>query len=213
MGFYGDIIFWESRCNIEINVWAHFYKILSVFEVPYRPRVKGMPGKRLKLPKVGKTCLKICFFIWFTHWWNRFCESDWLGVSKDTKKYLNFIKMSSDFDFTVTSWFLGNICIKPHFNTQCPHPDFGRSVKPIQRRRKDYAHDITTLIYRIFRPSHGPEQRLKDKMQEMINLLSRGLTQLNLWPPHWLIELVKNLGMYPRGRPVRSRLHLYFQIP
>ena len=27
------------------NVWAHFYKILLVFEVPYWPRVKGMPGK------------------------------------------------------------------------------------------------------------------------------------------------------------------------
>ena len=27
MGFYVDIS-WESRCNIEIKVWAHFYKIL-----------------------------------------------------------------------------------------------------------------------------------------------------------------------------------------
>ena len=44
MGVYVDIS-WESRCNIEINVWAHFYKILLVFEVPYRPQVKGMPGK------------------------------------------------------------------------------------------------------------------------------------------------------------------------
>ena len=26
MGFYADIS-WESRWNIEINVWAHFYKI------------------------------------------------------------------------------------------------------------------------------------------------------------------------------------------
>ena len=41
MGFYADIS-WESRCNIEINVWAHFYKILLVFEVPYQPQVKGM---------------------------------------------------------------------------------------------------------------------------------------------------------------------------
>ena len=39
MGFYADIS-WESRCNIEINVWAHFYKILLVFEVSYQPRVK-----------------------------------------------------------------------------------------------------------------------------------------------------------------------------
>ena len=44
MGFYADMS-WESRCNIEINVWAHFYKILFVFEVPYWPQVKGMPGK------------------------------------------------------------------------------------------------------------------------------------------------------------------------
>ena len=34
MVFYGDIS-WESGCNIEINVWTHFYKILLVFEVPY----------------------------------------------------------------------------------------------------------------------------------------------------------------------------------
>ena len=43
MVLYADIS-WESRCNIEINVWAHFYKILLVFEVPYRPGVKWMPG-------------------------------------------------------------------------------------------------------------------------------------------------------------------------
>ena len=41
MGFYNDIS-WESWYNIEIKVWAHFYKILLVFEVPYRARVKGM---------------------------------------------------------------------------------------------------------------------------------------------------------------------------
>ena len=44
MGFYADIS-WESTWNIEINVWGHFYNILLVFEVPCRPRVKGMPGK------------------------------------------------------------------------------------------------------------------------------------------------------------------------
>jgi hypothetical protein len=42
--FYAEIS-WESRWNIEINVWPHFYKILLVFEVPYWPRAKGMPGK------------------------------------------------------------------------------------------------------------------------------------------------------------------------
>ena len=30
MGFYANIS-WESRCNIEINVWGHFYNILLVF--------------------------------------------------------------------------------------------------------------------------------------------------------------------------------------
>ena len=44
MGFYTDIS-WESKCKIEINISADFYKILLVFEVPYQPRLKGMPGK------------------------------------------------------------------------------------------------------------------------------------------------------------------------
>ena len=44
MGFYTDIS-WESRCYIEINIWAQFYKILLLFEVPYWPGVKAMPGK------------------------------------------------------------------------------------------------------------------------------------------------------------------------
>ena len=43
MGFYADIS-WESRCSSEINVWDHLCQILVVFEVPARPRVKGMSG-------------------------------------------------------------------------------------------------------------------------------------------------------------------------
>ena len=39
------------------------------------------------------------------------------------------MKMSSDIYFNVASWFLGNVRVKPHFNTQCP---------------------------RIFKPSYGP---------------------------------------------------------
>ena len=35
MGFYADIS-WVSKCNIEINVWSHFYNILSVFYLPHR---------------------------------------------------------------------------------------------------------------------------------------------------------------------------------
>ena len=34
--------------------------------------------------------------------------------------------MSSDFNFTVKSWFLGNVRVKPYFNTQCLPPRFRR---------------------------------------------------------------------------------------
>ena len=44
MGFYSDIS-WESRYNIEMNVWAHFYKIFLVFEVAHWTQVKIMPEK------------------------------------------------------------------------------------------------------------------------------------------------------------------------
>ena len=47
---------------------------------------------------------------------------NFLGLARILKKCWNFIKMSWDFNFTVTSWFLGNFCIKPYFNTQCPPP-------------------------------------------------------------------------------------------
>ena len=72
---YYKMPFWPL-C-IEINVWAHSYKILLVFEVPYGPRVKGMP-KKLKLPKVGKGCLKLFMvhtliesFVWNRLTWGR----------------------------------------------------------------------------------------------------------------------------------------------
>ena len=78
---------WESKCNIQINVWAQFYKILLDFEVPYQPRVK-----ELKLPKVGKGCFKPSFFLWFTHWWNCLSETDWLGVGKNIKEIVKFYK-------------------------------------------------------------------------------------------------------------------------
>ena len=32
------------------------------------------------------------FFLWFTHWWHRLCETDWLGVCKDIKDILKFYK-------------------------------------------------------------------------------------------------------------------------
>ena len=54
------------------------------------PESKGCLEK-LKLPKFGKGCLKLSFFLWFTHLWNRLCETDWLGVVKDIKEILNFV--------------------------------------------------------------------------------------------------------------------------
>ena len=72
--------------------------------------------KKLKLPKVGKGHLKPSFFLWFIYWWIHLCETDWLGVGKDIKK------MSSDFNVSVTSWFLEYVHLKPYFNTQCPPP-------------------------------------------------------------------------------------------
>ena len=44
--------------------------------------------EKLKLPKIGKRCLKLSFFLWFTHWWNQLCQIDWLGVGKDIKGIL-----------------------------------------------------------------------------------------------------------------------------
>ena len=35
--------------------------------------------KKLKLSNIGKGCLKHSFFLWFTNWWNRFCETDLFG--------------------------------------------------------------------------------------------------------------------------------------
>ena len=103
MEFYGDISR-ESKCNIEINVWAHSHKILLV----YLPRVKMMPEKT-KTTKIGKGSLKLSFFLWFAHWWNHLCGTDWLGVVKDIKEILKFYKNELRLYFTVTSWFLGNV--------------------------------------------------------------------------------------------------------
>ena len=37
--------------------------------------------------------------------------------------------MSSDINFTVTSRFLGNVSVKPYFNTQCPPTVLPNGVK------------------------------------------------------------------------------------
>ena len=40
----------------------------------------------------------------------------WQGAT--IKEILKFYKMSSDFNFTATSWFLVNVRVKPYFNTR-----------------------------------------------------------------------------------------------
>ena len=52
--------------------------------------------------------------------------------------------MSSDFNFTVTSWFLGNVRVKPYFNTQCPRP-----VRPSIFRPYSGSKKKTYLAYAV----------------------------------------------------------------
>ena len=73
-----------------MNVWAHFYKILFVFDVPYQPRGKGMPGKSYNYQKLVKDTSNL--FLFFILWWSCLCEKDWLWVGKDIKKILKFLK-------------------------------------------------------------------------------------------------------------------------
>ena len=84
-GFYANIS-WESRCNIEIYVWAHFYKILLVFEVPYQPWVKGMSGKSYNYQKLVKDASNLASF-YGSHIDGIVCvkQIDSLGVGKDIK--------------------------------------------------------------------------------------------------------------------------------
>ena len=73
--------------------------------------------------------------------------------------------MSSDINFTVKSWFLGNVLIKPYLNTQLGRgtiilSDFGRSLNPILTRKGEAncAHKIT-----ICPLSYGPVLELEQK--------------------------------------------------
>ena len=59
IGFYVDISK-ESRCESEIKVCAHFYKILLIFKVP---QVKGMPGKSLTHQKMIKNASNLASHI------------------------------------------------------------------------------------------------------------------------------------------------------
>jgi hypothetical protein len=89
MGFYEDIS-WESRCNIEINVWVYFYKLLLVFGSTLSTPSQNVAWKKLKLPHIAKGYLKLSFYSCFTHWCNCLCETEWLGVGKDIKETLKF---------------------------------------------------------------------------------------------------------------------------
>ena len=82
--------------------------------------------KKLKLPKVGKRCLKFSLFLWFTKSWNGLCET-----FVDIKEILKSYKMSPEFNFNVTSCFLGNVLVKLYLNIQCPPPtDFQIVLRP-----------------------------------------------------------------------------------
>ena len=50
-----------------------------------------------------------------------------LRVDKVLQK-LTKSQMSSDIYFKLTSWFLGNVRIKPHFNAQCPAPSYFQTL-------------------------------------------------------------------------------------
>ena len=42
------------------------------------------------------------------------------GLSRDFKNYQNMTQMTSDFYFTTTSWFPGNVRVKPHSKDIAP---------------------------------------------------------------------------------------------
>ena len=91
MGFYEDIS-WESRCNIEINVGPRFYEIFFGFWSTLSSPSQRDSWKKLKLPKVGKGCLKLSFFLWFTLVSSHIdgiisVKQIGLGLAKKIKKY------------------------------------------------------------------------------------------------------------------------------
>ena len=67
-------------------------------------------------------------------------------MARTLKNYKNFIKVTSDFDFTVTSWFLGNVRLKPYFNTQCSPipPIFRPAYGPVE-----YMYLVSTMSFSI----------------------------------------------------------------
>ena len=56
-------------------------------------------------------------------------------------------------------------------------PVFCKSVNPISTRVADYAHNITTWNYQIFRPSYGPG--LTQKKQHFFDLNNMQISTVN----------------------------------
>jgi len=65
-------------------------------------------------------------FVWF--FWLCSNVQTVLGSARTLKERYCFIKMNLDFNFTVSSWFLGNVHVKPYFNTHFPAP--AGQIKP-----------------------------------------------------------------------------------
>ena len=116
-GGRGGTVSWNGvlcghRLGIKIQYWNKCLSsllILFVFEVPYRPRVKGMPGKSQKLPKVGKRCLKI---LWFRHWFWQISEP-YFHQGVDYAHHITSRSLPSDFQsfllpYTSSNCTVGN---------------------------------------------------------------------------------------------------------
>ena len=52
----------DADISWKLNKCLSFYKILLVFEVHYRPRVKGMPGKSKSYHKLVKDATNLASF-------------------------------------------------------------------------------------------------------------------------------------------------------
>ena len=72
-----------------------------------------------------------------------FQASIWLRVDKVRQK---LTKVSSDIYFTVTSWFLENVLVKPYFNTKCPPP----FLPTVSQPNPENTTKLWNFIWRMF---------------------------------------------------------------
>ena len=63
--------YWNKCLSSLLQDFVSFWSTLSTLS-------QRDAWKKLKLPKIGKECHKLSFFLWFTHWWNHLCETNWL---------------------------------------------------------------------------------------------------------------------------------------